>query len=312
MILFQNLINHALYSTIKTFLYIYKMKRTLPVYKIQHFKKEQDETDVYANYFVPHIKHHHIAASPHKHDFYLIVLFTKGSGTHEIDFKTYSIKPGTVFMMTPGQMHNWNLSTDIDGYVFFHTKDFYDRGYTIASILDYPFFNSIHNQPLITLKKKSFEKLITLFKEIVEEYKNSNLLKFEKLHALITLVYIKLSRHYLPATKIENENYLLKIRKLEGFINIYFKSKKYPHEYASLMNLSEKHLNRISKECLNKTTSDLIAERIILEAKRLLIHSKFTVTEVASELGYDDNSYFSRFFKKKCGETPIQFLTKYK
>ena len=78
------------------------------------------------------------------------------------------------------------------------------------------------------------------------------------------------------------------------------------------MNLSEKHLNRISKECLNKTTSALIAERITLEAKRLLIHSKYTVTEVASELGYDDTSYFSRFFKKNCGETPIQFLSKYR
>jgi AraC-like DNA-binding protein len=93
---------------------------------------------------------------------------------------------------------------------------------------------------------------------------------------------------------------------------MYFKSKKYPHEYALLMNLSEKHLNRISKECLNKTTTDLIAERIILEAKRLLIHSKHTVTEVASELGYDDNSYFSRFFKKNSGETPVEFLNKYK
>lgn len=288
------------------------MKRSLPIYKIQHFKKEFGELDVYANDFISHIKNHHIATTPHKHDFYLIVLFTKGNGTHEIDFNTYNIKPGTVFMMAPGQMHNWKVSKDIDGYVFFHTKNFYDKGFTMASVLNYPFFNSIHNLPLISLKKKSFEKLILLFKETVEEYQNIDVLKFEKLHALITLVYIELSRNYLPATKIENETYLLKVRKLEHFIDIYFKFKKYPHEYASLMNLSEKHLNRINKECLNKTTSDLIAERIILEAKRLLIHSKNTVTEVAAELGYDDNSYFSRFFKKNCGESPVEFLTKYK
>jgi AraC family transcriptional activator of pobA len=62
----------------------------------------------------------------------------------------------------------------------------------------------------------------------------------------------------------------LKLRKLEHFIDVYFKTKKYAHEYASLMNISEKHLNRICKECLNKTTSELIAERIIIEAKRLL------------------------------------------
>jgi AraC-like DNA-binding protein len=85
-------------------------------------------------------------------------------------------------------------------------------------------------------------------------------MKYEKIHSLISLVYIELSRHYLPATKIKNKTYLLKLRKLEHYIDVYFKTKKSAHEYASLMNMSEKHLNRICKECLNKTTSEIIAE----------------------------------------------------
>ncbi|MBI3519703.1 MAG: helix-turn-helix domain-containing protein [Bacteroidetes bacterium] len=288
------------------------MSKILPIYQIQHFKGASDDKDVYANHFVPHIKHHHIVSSAHKHDFFLTVLFTKGSGTHEIDFHTYDIKPGTVFMMTPGQMHHWVLSKDIDGYVFFHTRDFYDKGFTVASVLDYPFFSSMHNPPLISLKKKTAESLSLVFKSIVEEYQQKELLKFEKIHALITLIYIELTRHYQATTQIENETYLLKLRKLELYIDAHFKTKKYPHEYASLMNISEKHLNRISKECLNKTTSELIAERIVLEAKRMLIHSKHTVSEVAAELGYDDNSYFSRFFKKNSGKTPVEFLNQYR
>ena len=103
------------------------MTQKLPVYKIEHFKSLSQQHEFYANYFIPHIKHHHFATNAHKHDFYLIVLFTKGHGTHEIDFNKYDIKSGAVFMMTPGQMHNWNLSKDIDGYVFFHTKNFYDK-----------------------------------------------------------------------------------------------------------------------------------------------------------------------------------------
>lgn len=288
------------------------MKEILPTYNIKHFKKETLNVDFYANYFIPHIKHHHIVSEPHKHDFYLIVLFTKGKGTHEIDFNTYDIKPGTVFLMRPGQMHHWILSKDIDGYVFFHTGIFYDKGYTLSSILDYPFFNSIHNPPQVLLKKNAFEELQKIFKTIVEEFQENELLKYEKIHSLISLVYIELSRHYLPATKIENETYLLKLRKLEHYIDSYFKIKKYPHEYASLMNISEKHLNRICKECLNKTTSELIAERIIIEAKRLLIHKQTSVSEIASFLGFDDNSYFARFFKKHCGVTPIYFTKKYK
>ena len=74
-----------------------------------------------------------------------------------------------------------------------------------------------------------------------------------------------------------------------------------------MMFISEKHLNRICKECLNKTTSDLIMDRIMLEAKRMLVHSTKSVPEIAEQLGYLDSSYFSRLFKKKCGKTPIEF-----
>jgi AraC family transcriptional activator of pobA len=75
-----------------------------------------------------------------------------------------------------------------------------------------------------------------------------------------------------------------------------------------MMNISERHLNRICKVCLNKTTSKIIAERIILEAKRMLVFSKNSVSQIAMELGYFENSYFSRLFKKNCGKTPLEFL----
>jgi hypothetical protein len=65
------------------------------------------------------------------------------------------------------------------------------------------------------------------------------------------------------------------------------------------------------KESLNKTSSDLIAERLILEAKRMLIQLKFNVTQIGYELGYHDKSCFVRFFKKQTGETPMNFLNNY-
>jgi AraC family transcriptional activator of pobA len=288
------------------------LKARLQIYKIQHFEHANHESDFYANDFVSHITHHHFATTPHKHDFYLTVLFTKGTGTHEIDFNTYDIRPGSVFMMLPGQMHNWKTSKNTDGYVFFHTKDFYDTGFTKTGVNDFPFFQSLQNPPLVELDTSGIKKLAPLFKELVVEHTQQQDLKTEKIHTLINLIYIELSRLYSDNIKIPNESYLSKIRMLENFIDKNFKTKKYPHEYAELMNLSEKHLNRMSKSCLNKTTTDLIADRIILEAKRLLTHSTQTISEVAGELGYDDNSYFSRFFKKHAGETPVQFLNKHR
>ena len=284
------------------------MKEKLPVYKIEHFESASQNQDFYANHFIPHITHHHFATQAHKHDFYLIVLFTKGRGKHDIDFNTYEIKPGAVFMMSPGQMHNWTLSKDIDGYVFFHTKDFYDKTYSNYGIETYPFFQSIHQAPVLYLNKDYTKQLSTQFEALIHEYKENEQFKFEKIHCLINLIYIELSRHYLPEIEITNKSYLLKVRQLEQLIDIHFKTKKSPQEYANLMNLSEKHLNRISRECLNKTTTELIAERVVLEAKRLLIHSKQNISQIATELGYDNNSYFSRFFKKHTEQTPNEFL----
>ncbi|MES2763805.1 MAG: helix-turn-helix domain-containing protein [Bacteroidota bacterium] len=288
------------------------MKSKLHVYKIQHFEHLGHEPDFYANDFVSHITHHHFATTPHKHDFYLTVLFTKGSGTHEIDFNTYDIKPGSVFMMSPGQMHNWKFSKGTDGYLFFHTKNFYDSGFTKTSVEAYLFFQSLRNPSVLYLDKTDSKKLEPLFKELITEHEQQAHLKFEKIHALVNLIYVELSRHYAPTIQINSETYLAKIRVLENLIGQYYKTKKYPKEYASLMNLSEKHLNRMSKECIGKTTTELIADRIMLEAKRLLTHSKYSVSEIANELGYEDNSYFSRFFKKHAGQTPVQFLNTHK
>jgi len=282
-------------------------KKSLPVYNIENFKHFGNENDFYANSIKNHLKEHHFTTTPHKHDFFLTVLFTNGIGIHSIDFKRYKIKPAMAFMLSPGQTHNWTLSKDIDGYIFFHTKNFYDKA-SVTSVKNFPFFNSIYNPPHVSVTH--YKKVTALFAEIKNEYESNNPLKFQKLHALVTLVYIELSRSYKEKKIPENQNYLFKVRQLEDLIDANFKSIKQAHEYAALMAISEKHLNRISKICLNKTTTDLITDRIILEAKRELTHSKHSVSEVAEKLGYMDNSYFARLFKKSTKQTPLEFMKK--
>ena len=98
------------------------------------------------------------------------------------------------------------------------------------------------------------------------------------------------------------------MQQLEDLIEKNFRTIKSVRSFARLMFVSEKHLNRMVKTSLNKTTSDLISERIILEAKRELAFSKKNVSEIIDELGYDDSAYFFRFFKKKTSFTPSEFL----
>ncbi len=286
---------------------------TLPVYNIEDFRILNQEEHFYVSGLSAHLKQFCFIHKPHKHDFYFCVLCTKGSGTHEIDFNTYDVTPGSVFTIAPGQAHTWKLSPDIEGYVFFHTGSFYDMHFTVERVKNYPFYCSVNNSSLILLKNEQKDKVEFIFKEILQEDGHDHLMKYQKLRSLLSSLYIELSRAYLPQkmTAAQNHGYLIKVRRLEELIDTYFKKMKSPGEYAGLMFMSEKHLNRICKDCLNKTVSELISDRIILEAKRLLLYADHSVAEVSAELGYFDHSYFSRMFKKKCGQTPVQFINRY-
>ena len=79
-----------------------------------------------------------------------------------------------------------------------------------------------------------------------------------------------------------------------------------------MMNISPKHLNRITQTVMQKTASEIITERVILEAKRMLIYLDESLVEIAFRLGYEEYSYFARVFRKNAGITPSQFVKNHK
>jgi AraC-like DNA-binding protein len=283
--------------------------KNIPIYGIKEFSETNLSTAFYANHLRNHLESHQFINSPHKHSTYIAVLFTEGNGTHEIDFNTYEVRPGSIFLLTPGQVHCWNLSADIGGYVFFHSEAFYNTSYLSKKIQDFPFFYLQTNYPVIYLKEEELFFIESLFKNINEEYQIDLPLKYQKLTSLIDLVYIQLSRAYQENDKVIDKQpyHYARIKKLEKLIDENFKTKKLPKDYADLMNMTTRHLNRICQETLNCTTTDLILKRIMLEAKRMLIHSDVSVATAADYLGYEDYSYFIRLFKKQVGESPKKF-----
>jgi AraC family transcriptional activator of pobA len=281
------------------------MKKSLPIYDIKPFT--QNDNYFYANNLITHLESHKFVNEPHKHNTYIAIIFTKGNGSHCIDFKHYEVKGGAVFLLTPGQMHSWELSNDVDGYVFFHTKEFYDNTFIGKKINDFPFFYLQENYPLIQLGEQEINEIEYQFKSIYKEYnKNDNL--FSKLQSLVDVLYISLSRCFEITNNLPNNDFkLLKIRELQRLIDQNYISKKSANDYANMMNVSTRHLSRLVNETLNKSTSDLIFERIMLEAKRLLLNNFPNVSEVAQQLGYEDISYFIRVFRLKNGISPMEF-----
>lgn len=288
----------------------------VPILDIHQFHDHDDVDEFYANTLQDHIEtSHKDIALPHKHNFYLAVLFTKGSGTHEVDFTSYPVTPGALFFLNPGQTHHWELSVDVEGYIFFHSQAFYDTHFNHRHITGYPFFYSMHNSPIIQLDEISFKGIKSLFIQLLAEQQQNRFLKKEKLLSLVELIYIESTRVYTEqhdaGTAIESP-YSNKFRQLDGLVEKHFRKEKSPAHYASLLNMSAKHLNRIAQSVAGKTTSEVILDRVLLEAKKELLLQSHSFAEIAYSLGYEDYAYFSRLFKSKTGETPSGFLGRYR
>jgi len=287
----------------------------LPILNIKQFEFKVNEGDFYANDFSSHLEKHHASITkPHKHDFYLIVLFTDGAGVHEVDFDSYPIKRGALFLMNPGQTHHWEFTEAAKGFIFFHSKEFYNLSFPNKNIDDYPFFYTSYNLPFLMLKEKELALFIGFFKSILEEFTSNKFMWHQKIALIVDLLYIETTRLYIK----NEQNDIHKIekgvtwfRKLEQLIDQHFLTMKKASDYANELNVSTKHLNKVVVNTIGKTTTDLIHQRILLEAKRLLTHGELTVQEIAFELGYEDTSYFSRLFKNKCGVSPSVFSKKY-
>jgi AraC family transcriptional activator of pobA len=285
--------------------------KKLPIYGIAEFS--EGENYFYANDLMTHLQSHQFVNNPHKHNTYICIFFTDGTGEHQIDFNSYKVKPGSIFLLNPGQVHCWKLSPNANGFVFFHTKDFYNNIYLNRKIEEFPFFYLSQNYPVVYVNLKEVDYYKNLFTEIKEEFQHDLAYKEIKLGSLVDLVYVGLSRKYKTEGNFQsakNNNYF-KLKQLQKFIDEHYKTKKLASEYADNMNMTTRHLSRICQEVLGRSTSDLITERIILEAKRLLIHSDISISNVADQLGYEDHSYFIRFFKKNTGLSPKEFHAKF-
>lgn len=290
--------------------------KNFAVLNLEHFGNQNKVEGFHVNTLENHIvTAHRNIHKPHKHSFYLTVLFTHGSGAHEIDFETYDIKPGSMFFLNPGQMHNWELSEDIRGFIFFHSQSFYNLHYAAGKINQYPFFYSIQNSPVLYLGQQNLPHFSWLFTQILNENTSRSVFKTQKILALIELIYIESTRLYINdevLQKVKLNSYSDKFQQFERLVELHFKTEKSASQYADWLFISPKHLNRITQSMVNKTTTDIILERVFLEAKRELISKKFSYGEIATDLGYVDYAYFSRLFKKKCGETPSEFLKRYR
>lgn len=293
------------------------MMNPISVLHINLFQAGKNTSDFYFNAMKKHlvVGHRHIE-KPHRHNFYAVVLFTRGTGVHEIDFQRYEVSEGSLFFLSPGQIHSWELSEDIDGYIFFCSQEFYEMHYVNQKLRNFPFFGSVSFPRKLQLDAPELKKNITLFQELGKEYEAKNIMKEGMILSLMSRVFINATRLFSKDLNTMDStaglSYFKHYQDFENLIEQHFTEHKSIAYYASLMGISSKHLNRIVQTVVQKTATDIITERVVLEAKRMLMYLDESLVEIAFRLGYEEYSYFVRVFRKSSGMTPTQFMRKYK
>lgn len=245
---------------------------------------------------------------PHRHSFYQVLYITEGTGTHVIDFNGYQIEPGSMFFLAPGQIHEWIFDDATDGIIVNFSESFFSTFLANPHyIKDFTFF--IGNGTHSFVDMRGDELLITgLLKNIITEYNSADpsrfdVIRFQLLH-LFTIVNRKLSPASEPTT---GQNYITQIRNFEKKIEQFYLTKRLPKEYAELLFITPNHLNAICKQIKGVSAGQMIRDRVQLEAKRLLVNANNNISEISTLLNFENNSYFSRFFKQHEGISPEEF-----
>lgn len=287
--------------------------KTLPVFNISNFEDYNNcmafDKNFYVRTFRDHISDNHFIEKPHGHDFYLILIITQGSGVHTIDFQDYVIEPGAMFVLSPGQVHQWDLSPDIDGHVLFFTREYFLLDFNHDKLTRLPFFKTTFSTPYLKITPSEQKAIEVLYQQINTEYQKHQFNYHEMIRLYLNMMFIELSRMYKEKAEVDfvYSYELIQLNCFESLIDDHFKDHESLPFYADKMHLSMKQLSYLSKKTVGKTPSEMIQERIILEAKRLIIHSDLPINLISAELNYNDSSYFIRIFKKVCNQTPDQF-----
>jgi AraC family transcriptional regulator, transcriptional activator of pobA len=242
--------------------------------------------------------------SPHKHAFYEIFLLEKGILRQDVDDKAYQIEAHQLFFIAQGQLHIWHENIDeVKGFRLMFTEDFFQTRQNNTPFLhELLYLNNAYENPFLYIN--NFAKINVLFEQLFEEYQNQDF-KTEVLQAYLFLILNEVQRAYKLhfATVFSNQD-LMVYKKILNLVEQKYMTNALASDYAEYLSLTLKQLNRITESVENQTITNIITNRKIIEAKRLLLYTELNIAQISEHLGFEDYSYFNRFFKKNTAQTP--------
>ena len=243
---------------------------------------------------------------------YKIVLVSRGSLSIKIGDQKHSIKTSSLYFIAPGQLSQLlGFAPDIEGYCISFDIDYFLLCLkNQVKLCFYPYFQ-LDKYPVLPLTKTQHQQVMDLAKRIKVEYDNRSTLNDDLLTKLyLNVLLIEIERFYkLRPAGIENgqSRKRLLASKFKQLVEKNFMAIRKVSSYADMLSMAPNYLNDIVKETTGQSASEIIHDRVTLEAKAQLIQTELTVNEIAYHLQFQDTSYFCRFFRKQTGVSPQVF-----
>ncbi len=243
---------------------------------------------------------------------YFEVLFVSAGATssRHCGLREYTIKPKQLFFKSAGQISSGDIySTDIEGYFCLAEREFLSaQGATNSSLSSFPFFKYGHH-PLVDLNSVETAKFDGLFSTLHTIYNSSNDLQL--LAAYLNVLLLEAGILHRQQSPVISANTTSSAEQLTGkFLDLigehYLKIQEVKR-YADMLFVTPNYLNKAVKQITGQTALEQVHEMLILEAKVLLKQSDLNISGIADYLNFENASYFTRLFKKRTGQTPLDY-----
>ena len=247
---------------------------------------------------------------------YIKVLYLPPGYDLVVDFRQYVTQTHSLFFINSNQHLSIRATGEKEGFMIYYNRDFYCVQIHDAEVAcDGLLFNNLGNMSMTRLDAAEVRLVEAIFRSIQDELKHAQAQQEEMLRVYLKQLIIFATRLW-SAQQLGTPNHSADpntgfFRQFSMLVEKHYKEKHTVADYAGILGMAPKTLTHRLKKLHLSQPNEVIKDRIILEAKRLLIHTSMSAKEIAYHLGYDDPAYFNRLFTVKTGGNPSDFRKNY-
>lgn len=252
-----------------------------------------------------------ISDLPHRHNYFSVIWSLNTTGKHIIDFREYSIRPQSIFFVSPGQVHQVITDPNPTGLVILFTCDFLQRNNIREDFIsNLKLFRSSDDTPPMEINEAMHQRLQIFARGMMDAFESDSEFRLDTIGSYLKLFLIECNGNCTLAPESNTQNVEVKrtiVQNFKTLVEKHFRQWHQVQEYAENLNVSPNYLNEVIKLAIGQSAKEYIQTRLVLEAKRMSLFTGLSSKEIGFDLGFDDPSHFSKFFKLNTGKSVLEF-----